>query len=90
MPKKTEKGDPGPFGLFDPPFCSKISKKLKGDPLETKIFFRKVSQCRKKLKRGTRGPLGFLTIHSIARYQKNEGRPFGDKKNSKKNLTVPR
>ena len=34
-----------------------------------------VSQCRKKLKGG---PLGFFNIHSVGKYQKIEGGPFGD------------
>ena len=38
----------GLFGLFENPVCCKISKKLKGDPLETVKKIRKiVAQCRK-------------------------------------------
>ena len=41
MPKKL-KG--GPFGIFQNPFCPKISKKLKVGPFgEKKIFFEKKS-----------------------------------------------
>ena len=34
----------GPFGLFKNPVCCKISKKLKGDPLETLKSSRKKKQ----------------------------------------------
>ena len=47
--QKNWKG--GPFGIFQHPFCRKTSKKYSGDPLG-KFFFRKVSQCRKKIERG--------------------------------------
>ena len=69
---------------FKHPICCKISKKLKGDPLERKKFQEKVSQCRKT----ERGILwGFFNIHSVAEHQKIEGGKvfiFG------KNLTVPK
>ena len=38
----------------------------------------------------SQGPLRFSNIHSNAKFQKNEGRTFGDIKNfSKKSLTKP-
>ena len=46
----------------------------------------KVSQCRKKTER--EDPLGFFNIYSVAKLQKNEGGPFGGKKNLKKSRTV--
>ena len=39
-------------------------------------FWEKVSQCRKKTKRGD--PLGFFNNHSGGNYQKIEGGPFGE------------
>ena len=39
--KKSHNGEKlkgGPFGIFKHPICCKISKKLKGDPLERKIW----------------------------------------------------
>ena len=37
------------------------------------------------------GPLGFFNIRSVAKYQKIEGRTFGDmKKKLKKSLTKPK
>ena len=35
------------------------------------------------------GPLGFFNIHSVAKQQKNEGGPFGEK-NFPKSLAVPK
>ena len=62
----AEKQKEGLFGIFKHPFCCKISKKLKGDPLERNNR-KKVSQCR-KTERGD--PLGFFNIHSVAKQQK--------------------
>ena len=60
-------------------------KKLK----KTKILFpEKISQCRKKTERGD--PLGFCNIHSVAKQQKIEGGPFGEKNFPKKSLAVPK
>ena len=42
-----------------------------------RIFLKKVPQYRKKTER--EGPLGFFNIHSVAKLQKIEGRPFGGK-----------
>ena len=39
----------GPFGLFENPVCCKISKKLKGDPLETLKRFRTKNLTKPKL-----------------------------------------
>ena len=46
---------------------------------ENKIFYfrEKISQCRKKTERGD--PLGISNIHSVAKQQRIEGGPFGDK-----------
>ena len=41
---------------------------LRGDPLEKKLFRKKVSQCR-KTERGD--PLGFLNTQSVVKYQRN-------------------
>ena len=83
----------GPSGLFENPVCCKISKKLKGDPLETLKSCRKITKndhfeqshsdekCR-------RGALGFFNIPSVAKYQKKM--KFGDKKISKKSLIAPK
>ena len=48
-----------------------------------KIFYfrKKISQCRKKLKGGR---FGTSNIHFVAKQQKIEGGPFGDKKNFEK------
>ena len=85
----------GPFGLFENPVCCKISKKLKGDPLET------LKSCRKKTKNDhfeqshsdekcRRGALGFFNIPSVAKYQKKlKGDPLKTKK-IRKNLIVPK
>ena len=43
----------------------------------------------KKLNGGT-DPLGFFNIHSVGKYQKIEGRPFGEKKFRKKSVTEPK
>ena len=40
-----------------------------------KHFPKIVSQCRKKTERD---PLVFFNIHSVAKHQKIEGRPFGE------------
>ena len=48
MPKKTERGDP--LGFFNIHSAAK-QQKNEGGPLGKK-FFRKVSQCRKKIERG--------------------------------------
>ena len=65
----AEKLKGGTFWDFKHPICCKISKKLKGDPLDRKkILGKKVSQCR-KTERGE--PLGFFNIHSDAKQQKN-------------------
>ena len=54
MPKKL-KG--GPFGIFQNPFCPKISKNCRWDPSVKKNFFeKKVSQSRKY----SLAPLSFL------------------------------
>ena len=39
------------------------------------FFFKKVSQCRKKNKKGD--PLRLFNIHSVAEHRKNEGDPLG-------------
>ena len=38
----------------------------------------------------TGNPLGYFNIHSVAKYQKNEGEPFGESKNFPKTLLVPK
>ena len=45
--------------------------------LKKKIYFREKIECRKKTEGG--GPLGFFNIHSVAKHQKNAGRPFWEK-----------
>ena len=51
--QKTHNAKWGPFGLFQHPFCYRISKILKGGPLETLKSFRKKSlTVPKKLKGG--------------------------------------
>ena len=45
--KSAEKLKEGHFGIFKHPMCCKISKKLKGAPLERQKFRNKVLQCRK-------------------------------------------
>ena len=48
---KTRKG--GPFGLFEPSVCCKISKNLKGGPFgDKKIFDKKSRTVPKKIQRG--------------------------------------
>ena len=42
----------------------------------------------KKTERGD--PLGFFNIHSVAKYQKMQGGPFGEKIFRKKSLAVPK
>ena len=42
----------------------------------------------KKTERGD--PLGFSNIHSVAKQQKIEGGPFGEKSFRKKSLAVPK
>ena len=59
----------------------KFSKK------KTKMRFLKQSHSAEKLERGD--PLTF-GLQFTAKYQKIEGGPFGDKKNSKKSRTVPK
>ena len=55
---------------------------VEGGPFGEKTNFRKkVSQCR-NTERGD--PLGFFNIHSVAKQQKIEGGPFGEKKFSEK------
>ena len=48
-----------------------------GDPFIKTKLERKVSQCRKKTERGDL--LGFFNIHSVGKYQKIVGGPFGGK-----------
>ena len=80
----AEKLKGGPFGIFKHPFCCKISKKLKGDPLERTKFRKRVSQCRKTERRD---PLGFFNIHSVAKHQKiEEGNFFRKKSQCRKKL----
>ena len=72
MPKNRKRG---PFGIFKHPICCKISKKLKGDPLERKNF-EKVSQCRKKLKGGPSGFFQHTFCHKTAK-KNREGTHWG-------------
>ena len=73
----------GPFGIFEHPFCCKISKKIEGDSLEKNKFS-------KKMPKNWKGdPLGFNNIHSVAKHQKIEGRPF-EEFFFKKSLTMPK
>ena len=58
----AEKLKGGPFEIFKHTIYCKISKKLKGDPLERKKLERKVSQCRKT----ERGPFGVFQ-HPLCR-----------------------
>ena len=84
----------GPFRLSENPVCCKISKKLRGDPLETYkkyIFFWKnfgkktkneifeQSHSAEKLERGD--TLGFLKLQFAAKYQKTWKDPLATKKN---------
>ena len=62
---------------FKHPICCKISKRLKGDPLERKKIGKKVSQCR-KLKGGTL--LGFSTSILPQNIKKLKGGLFSEKK----------
>ena len=57
MPKKTKKGT---FGIFQHPFCRKISKNLRGDPSVKKKLRKKVSQSRKYSKGVPFGTVEFL------------------------------
>ena len=83
--RKTERGT---LWDFKNPICCKISKKLKGDPLERKKFSEKNLTVPKKTVRGD--PSGFCNIHSDAKQQKNAGGPFGEKIFfSKQSLAVP-
>ena len=77
----------GTFGHYENPVCCKISKKLKGDPLET------LKSCRKKTKNDH-----FEHSHSFGLFQhpfsckiskKLKGGPFGDNK-IKKSLIAPK
>ena len=43
----------GPFGIFQPPFCCKTPKKLKGDPFVGNFFWKKSHSAEKKSKGGT-------------------------------------
>ena len=53
------------------------------------IFVQKMSHSAEKCKRGN--PSGLVNIHSVAKYQKTQGGPFGDiEKFSKKSRTVPK
>ena len=59
MRKKTERGDP--LGFFNIYSVAKQQKKIEGGTLWDRNFFRKkVSQCRKKLKGGSR-PVWYVT-----------------------------
>ena len=78
----AEKLKGGPFGIFKHPICCKISKKLKGDPSE-KIFYKKVSQCR-KTERGTLW--GFSTSIMSQNIKKLKGENFY----FRKSLAVPK
>ena len=70
MPKNW-KG--GPFVIFQHPFWRKTAKKIDGGPFGEKMFPKKLSQCRKKLKRGLarygmlRGKTGKTFLFQFAR-----------------------
>ena len=75
MPKKLKGGT-----LWDFPtsILSQNSKKLEGES----FCFRKKNLTVPKTERGD--PLGFSNIHSVAKQQKIEGGPFGEKISGKK------
>ena len=75
--RKTERR--GAFGIFKHPICCKISKKLKGDPLERKNFSKKRSHNAEKLKGGSFGIFKQPICCKISK--KLKGGPFGEKKN---------
>ena len=67
--KKTEKGT---LWDFQHPFCVAKHRQIEGEKFL--IFQKKISQCRKKLKRG---PFGIFNVHSVSQnIKKIEGGPF--------------
>ena len=66
----------GHFEMFQHPFCCKISKTLKGDPLETLKSFWKKSHNVEKLK----GELFSLVRFCMLRWGGKSGRFFVEKK----------
>ena len=66
--RKNWKG--GPFGIFQHPFWRKTARKMKGGPFGEKIF-PKVSQCRKKIKRGDP-----LVSPGMVCYAEKQEKPF--------------
>ena len=56
-------------------------------PFYWKIFLKK-SHNAEKTERGD--PLGFFNIHSVGKYQKIEGGPFGEFFSRKQSLTEPK
>ena len=65
----------GPFRLLENSVCCKISKKMKGDPLETSKNFLKNLTVQKKI--GSWDPLvSFGFVCSVEKRKKNEGGPF--------------
>ena len=71
----TEKLTGGTFWVFN---IHSVAKHEKIEENKNFYFRKKISQCRKKTERGD--PLGFSNIQSVAKQQKNEGGPFGEKK----------
>ena len=80
----TEKLTGGTFWVFN------IHSVAKHEKIEENknFYFRKKITVPKKTERG--GPLGFSNIQSVAKQQKNEGGPFGEKNFRKKSLAVPK
>ena len=58
----------GPLRFFN---IHSVAKHEKIEANKNFYFWEKISQFRKKLKRGD--PLGFFNIHSVAKHQKNSG-----------------
>ena len=67
-----------------------MSKKLKGDLLKTLKSFEKKTKneifepCHRAKKHKRETLQDFLNIHSVAKYQKNEGEPFSEIKKIEK------
>ena len=64
MPKKTERGDLSRFFSID---SVAKQQKIEGRPFEDTFFRKKVSQCRKKIERGTlwSRPVLYVTRENI-------------------------